>query len=217
VAKGISSSNRLSLVDGETFSKSFLQVIQEHTAVVTGGLVGIILLSVGIFFWGYQKRVGLDELRTGIRALQSGDATKAVTQLRHIGRAYLGSTERSLGLFYLGEAYATQGDIANAVNAYEEALTASKNNNEENLYLQQVIFLKLGQTAEQQGNLAQARQRYEQAGGIEGPVKTEAIAAAARTVEKSNDPSAAATYYEKLLAQSPESPLAEVFQKRAGK
>src|SRR5262249_49121183 len=149
------------------------QVIQEHTAVVTGGLVGIILLSLGFFYWSYQKRVGLDELHAGIRALQSGDATKAITQLRHIDRAHLGSTERSLGLFYLGEAYAMLGDTAKAVNAYEEALTASKNNNEENSYLQQVIFLKLGQAAEQRGDLAQARQRYEQAGEIAGPVKTE--------------------------------------------
>jgi len=217
MAKVISSSPRFSLVEREILRKSFSQVVQENAAVIAGGIIGLILLSLGIFYWSYQKRLGLDELRLGIRTLQSGDASKAATQLQHIGRSYLGSTERALGLFYLGEAYVAQEQAVNAVSAYDEALTTSKDSKEKNPYLQQVILFKLGQAAEQRGDVPQARQRYEQAGAVEGPLKTEAIAAAARTAEKTNDLSAAAAYYEQLLAQSPDSPLVEVFQKRARK
>lgn len=217
MAKVISSPNRLSMVDAESLSKSLLQLMQENYAVIAGGIAGVVLLLLGFLYWGHQKQLGLDELRTGISALQNGDPNKAVAHLLDIRRSYLGSAERSLGLFYLGEAYATQGQKANALNAYEGALSASKENKEGDLYLQQVILLKLGQKAEQDGDLTQARQRYEQAGAVEGPLKTEALASAARTAEKSSDHSAAVAYYEKLLTQSPDSPLAEVFQKKAGK
>ena len=64
-----------------------------------------------------------------------------------------------------------------AQHAYEQVLASSSG---EGSYLAQLAILELGHNAERRGDVAQARGFYEQAAALEGPLKAEALLAAAR-------------------------------------
>jgi Tfp pilus assembly protein PilF len=192
--------------------RSWVQVNQLVIGVVAGG---ILLLTVGSFYWSHQKASGLESLRKGIVTLQGGDAQKALNDLQEAGSSSLSKAERALGLFYLGEAYTMLGRIEDAAKAYERALAAIRTGKSEG-YLEQLLLVKVAQGEESAGADADARQKYATAAGLDGPLKAEALVAAARLAEKLNDSGGAKAYYEQLVREFPTHPLLEVFQGKIG-
>ena len=192
--------------------RSWVQVNHLAIGVVVGG---VLLLAVGSFYWSHQKASGLESLRKGIVTLQGGDAQKALNELQEVGSSSLSNAERALWLFYLGEAYTMLGRKEDASKAYEGALAAIRTSNSES-YLRQLLLIKVAQGAENTGADADARQKYETAADLDGPLKAEALVAAARLAEKLNDSGGAKVYYEQLVREFPAHPLLEVFQGKIG-
>jgi Tfp pilus assembly protein PilF len=192
--------------------RSWVQVNQLAIGVVVGG---VLLLAVGSFYWSHQKASGLESLRKGIVTLQGGDAQKALNELQEAGSSSLSNAERALGLFYLGEAYTMLGRKEDASKAYEGALAAIRTSNSES-YLRQLLLIKVAQGAENTGADADVRQKYETAAGLDGPLKAEALVAAARLAEKLNDSGGAKVHYEQLVREFPTHPLLEIFQGKIG-
>ena len=192
--------------------RSWVQVNHLAIGVVVGG---VLLLAVGSFYWSHQKASGLESLRKGIVTLQGGDAQKALNELQEAGSSSLSNAERALWLFYLGEAYTMLGRKEDASKAYEGALAAIRTSNSES-YLRQLLLIKVAQGAENTGADADARQKYETAADLDGPLKAEALVAAARLAEKLNDSGGAKVYYEQLVREFPAHPLLEVFQGKIG-
>ncbi len=174
-------------------------------------LCGIIWAS----YWGQQRRQGLEELRTGLLALYGGHPAEAVSPLELAQQRLSAGAARQLTLFALGKAHLMSQEQSDAAQqAYEQVLASSSG---EGGYLAQLAILELGHTAERRGDLAQARRFYEQAAALEGPLKAEALLAAARVLDTPADYSTAAAYYEKFLEGYPNSPLAEVVRQKVGK
>jgi tetratricopeptide (TPR) repeat protein len=204
----------LTMEDGGIWDilRSWVQFNQHAIGIVVGG---ILLLAVASFYWSHQKASGLESLRKGIVTLQEGDAQKALNDLQEAGRSSLSNTERALGLFYLGEANTTLGRKEDASKAYEAALAVIGTNKSES-YLRQLLLIKVAQSAENTGADADARQKYETAAGLGGPLKAEALVAAARLADKLNDSGGAKAHYEQLVREFPTHPLLEVFQGKIG-
>lgn len=193
--------------------------LRAHQVALGSAVAVVVLLAGGSFYWRYQKAAALEGVRQGIATLQSGDAQKAVAELQKIQNSSVSHTERALGLFYLGEAYATLGKKDEAVKSYESALAAMRGD-KTGAYFAQLLFVRFAQAIENAGSddsAVQARKKYEQAAELDGPFKAEALVAAGRLAEKLNDGAAAKTHYEKLVAASASHPLAEVFQGKLGK
>ena len=185
--------------------------------VAIGSVVSlVVLLASGALYSRYQKAAALENLRRGIATLQGGDAQKALEDLQKVRNSSVSNAEQALGLFYLGEAYATLGKKDAALKGYEDGLVVLGRGNP-GTYIEQLLLVKSAQLAEGNGADAPARQKYERAAEIDGPLKTEALIAAARLAEKLNDSAAAKAHYEKLSSVSPTHPLAELFQGKAGK
>ena len=161
--------------------KRFSQVLQQHRLVAGVGIGGVVCLVVGmaalLLYRGERQREGLRELQAGVLSLQSGDASKAASEL----------------------------EIA------EQQLTADGDG-----YLVQLVHLKLGQVAEQQGDFARARQHYEKSSALDGPVKADALLAMAHVLAVMKDESASVSYYKKFLEHYQDSPLAEVVRQKVG-
>ncbi len=216
VAKADSLQDRLLAIEEGGIRDALGHWVQVNQLAI-GSVAAIILLLVsGSFYWKYQKASALESLRKGILTLQNGDAQKALEDLQKVGSSSLSNAERALGLFYLGEAYAALGKTDDASKGYEGAL-AAVSVSKPGSYLEQLLLIKLAQNAENKGADANARQRYEKAAALDGPLKTEALAAAARLAEKLNDSVAAKAHYEKLASVSPTHPLVELFQGKSRK
>jgi tetratricopeptide (TPR) repeat protein len=83
-------------------------------------------------------------------------------------------------------------------------------------YLIQLARLNLGYVAEQQGDLARARQYYEASAAMDGPTKSEALLSTAHILVLLKDEGAAVSYYKKFLEQYQDSPMAEIVRQRVG-
>jgi len=106
------------------------------------------------------------------------------------------------------------GDAGKAVaelEIAEQELTANGDD-----YLIQLVHFKLGQVAEQQGDLARARQYYEKSSALDGPLKADALLAMAHVLTVMKDESASISYYKKFLEQYQDSPLAEMVRQKVG-
>jgi len=210
----------VSSVDAEALRLSVTTWLRKYRSLMFG-VAGIVFLAiVGMLYAGYLKRVALANFRSGVVAVQGGDFEKAIAALEELRQSSSAGIEtRAIGLFYLGEAYTKRERKDEARKAYEDALTVARTSGEKGKYIAQLILMKLGQDAEQRGDYTQARQWYDQASGIEGwPMQVEALAQAARTLEKANDRAGAMTYYEKLTTKEDERyPLIEVFREKARK
>ncbi len=205
------------VVDVESFGAAVLTVIQRYRALLMGVSALIVLVVVGMWYLGHRKQVALEALRVGMAEVQAGNGEKAIPHLEQVrGASAMGAEAQALGMFYLGEAYVKVARKDDAKKAYEEALGFAKNAGEKTSYLQQMILIKLAQDAAQRGDQAQARRWYDQAGEIEAPFQSEALAQAGLAVEKT-DKAAAVTYYEKLIAKDANHPLADVLGERVGK
>ena len=209
-----------SSMDVETLRLSITRWLLEYRSLMAGVAGIALLVIIGMLYAGYLKRLALADFRSGVVALQGGEFEKAIPLLEKMRQSSSAEVEtRAIGLFYLGEAYAKRERQDEARKAYEEALSLAKKSGEKEKYVLQLILMKLGQDAEQRGDHVQARQWYDQAAGIEGwPLRVEALAQAARSLEKANDRVAAITYYEKLTAKEDERyPMTEVFREKMGK
>jgi len=130
-----------------------------------------------------------------------------------VASAYWGERQRR-GLMELqGGILALQtGDTDRATSQLELAEQHLKANGAG--YLAQLARLNLGYVAEQQGDLARARQYYETSADLEGPVKPEALLSTARVLALQKDDGAAEVYYKKFLAQYRDSPVAEIVRQK---
>lgn len=216
VAKAVSIQERIAGLEDGMLWDVITQKIRDNQLAV-GVVIGIaVLLACGALYFRLQKTAALEHLRVGIATLQGGEAQKAVETLQKARSSSIGTTEQALGLYYLGEAYAKLDKKDDALKSYEQGLATVKRSAGRS-YLEQLLLVKLAQMEERRGAEAQARQHYEQAKEIDGPLKLEALAAAGRLAEKLNDPNAAKSYYEQLSSGSPSYPLTEIFQAKVGK
>lgn len=176
------------------------------------GSLAVLMLCVGILsiYWMRQRQQGLGELHKGLLALSAGDSSSAVASLEHATHSLATGKVQQLSLLYLGEAYAAEKKPEMAKSVYEKMLA----NSEGEPYLTQLALFKLGRAAEQQGDLTQARQWYEKASTINGPVKSDSLFSTAQVLEAANDASSARLYYEKLLSQYPDFPLGEIVRQK---
>ena len=219
MAKAASIQDRLLAMEERGIWDAVMSWLQTHQLAIGSVLALFLLLVGGSFYWRYQRAVALESLRRGVATLQSGDTQKALDELQKIQSVSVGNTEKALGLFYLGEAYATLGKKDDAIKSYERALAVMKGG-EAGSYFEQLVTLKTAQAIESsgtEGSAAQAQKKYEQAAALDGPLQIEALAAAARLAEKLNDSVTAKTLYEKLSSMSAAHPLAEVFQGKVGR
>jgi tetratricopeptide (TPR) repeat protein len=216
VAKAVSVQDRILALEQGAIQETLVDWLRSHRLVIGSIVGGLLLLAGGSLYWRYQKAVALENLRAGIAAFQAGDAQKALTALQNVGSSSVGSAERGLGLFYIGEAQRALGKNDEAQTGYEAALAQVKRG-QSGAYIEQLVLMKLASLLATKGMDAEARQRYEQAAAMEGPFTTDALASAARLAEKLNDTAGAKAHYEKLSTVSPTYPLAEWFQGKAGK
>ena len=201
------------------WQERWTQWLRQYRSLIQRGAGGIaVVVLCGIIwasYWGQQRRQGLEELRTGLLALYGGHPAEAVSPLELAQQRLSAGAARQLTLFALGKAHLMSQEQSDAAQqAYEQVLASSSG---EGGYLAQLAILELGHTAERRGDLAQARRFYEQAAALEGPLKAEALLAAARVLDTPADYSTAAAYYEKFLEGYPNSPLAEVVRQKVGK
>ncbi len=216
MAKAISIEDRLAALEGGGMWSTVAHWVRANQITI-GASVGILVLLVGgSLYWQHQKNLALTSLRRGIAAIQSGDAQKAISELQNTGSSSLGDVERALGLLYLGDALVLAGKKDDAVKSYADALVVVRRG-KPGTYLEQLLLVKAGQMAEVKGADADARQKYEQAAEIVGPLQIEALAVAARLAEKLNDSAGARVHYEKLASVDAMHPLAEVFQGKSEK
>jgi tetratricopeptide (TPR) repeat protein len=207
-------------MDLESLRQSVATWLHEYRTLMFGVVGVALLIVVGLLYVGYLQRMALVDFRAGVAALQSGELEKAITSLEKLRQTSVGGVEvRTLGLFYLGEAFAKIERKDDARKAYEDALAVAKSGEGKTQYIRQLIAMKLGQNAEQREDYAQAQHWYDQAAAIEGgPLQTEALAQAARALEKANDHAAAIVYYQKLTEKADERyPLVEVFREKTEK
>lgn len=120
-----------------------------------------------------------------------------------------GLRELQVGVLSLqsGDAGKAAAELAIA----EQELTANGDG-----YLIQLVHFKLGQVAEQQGDLARSRQYYEQSSALDGPLKADALLAMAHVLAVMKEESASISYYKKFLEQYQDSPLAEMVREKVG-
>jgi tetratricopeptide (TPR) repeat protein len=205
------------VVDVESLGGAILTWVQRYRALLMGVSALIVFVVMGMWYMGHRTQVALDDLRVGVAEFQAGNGEKAISHLERVrGASAVGAEAQALGNFYLGEAYMKAERKDDAKKAFEEALALVKSNGEKSAYLQQMILMKLAQDAMLRGDQAQARQWYDQAAVIEGPLQSEAIVQAGLVVKKT-DKAAATTYYEKLIAKDANHPLADVLGERVGK
>jgi Tfp pilus assembly protein PilF len=209
-----------STVDIETLGTTVLMWLQKYRALWLGCSGMLVLIVASMWYLGHRQQVVLADLQTGMAELQEGDLEKAITHLEKVRRntSAVGAEAQAIGAFSLAEAYVKQERKEDAKKAYEEAFAFAKSGGEKAGYLQQILLLKLGQDAVQRGELAEARQWYDQAVAIEEwPFQSEALAQVGQALEKANDRATAALYYEKLAEKDGRHPLAEVLKERVGK
>jgi len=216
VAKAVLLQDRLSRGEEGGIWDALLHWVQANRVAIGSVVSLVVVLASGALYSRYQKAAAVENLRRGIATLQGGDAQKALEDLQKVRNSSVSNAEQALGLFYLGEAYATLGKKDDALKGYEDGLVVLGRGSP-GTYIEQLLLVKSAQLAEGNGADALARQKYERAAEIDGPLKTEALVAAARLAEKLNDSAAAKAYYEKLSSISPAHPLAELFQGKVGK
>lgn len=196
------------------WTEGLLQWMQRRRRLVRVviGSVAVLVLCMGTLsiYWMRQRQQGLGELRKGLLALSAGDFSGAVDFLEHATHSLATGKAQQLSLLYLGEAYAAEKQPEMARLAYEKILA----NSEGEPYLTQLALFKLGRAAEQQGDLTQARQWYEKASTINGPVKPDSLFSTAQVLEAANDLNSARLYYEKLLSQYPDFSLGEIVRQK---
>jgi Tfp pilus assembly protein PilF len=184
--------------------------------VRTGGIISVVLLLFALVwaYHRYQTTTGLEQLRTGILALQSGKIEEALVFLEKARIHLTSGNEAQLVRFYLSEVYSRVGKPEEA-----KQLLSMKNSQSsgEAEYFSQRLLLAQGNIAEQKNDLAEARIVYENAAAIEGPFTADAMLALARVTEAAGDSAAASAVRDKFLTAYPNSSLAEVLRQKLGK
>ena len=186
-----------------------------RSGLLTAGVgVGVVVLLAwgGVsLVWYYQTASGLEALRSGLAARVEEDSVPDILDraIRHFETAadHLGGQARQLALWHLGHTYQQQWQLGKASQAYQALVADAKHGDH---YLVQLALLKLGEVAEQAGDIALAKSRYMQAAEIDGPTQAQAFLASARIFEKANDREQAQSFYQKFMETANNSPLKEL-------
>lgn len=100
---------------------------QEPQMLVSFGVGALVCVLVGIgivvFFWGPHQKKGLEELQTGIQAMQKGETASAASQLSLAERALAEGGEyflAQLARLSLGQVAEQKGDWVTARQHYEK-------------------------------------------------------------------------------------------------
>jgi tetratricopeptide (TPR) repeat protein len=191
--------------------KAWGVVVLYKEQVIVGGVV-IVVVAASWISWvawtQYRYSAGLQQLSAGMAALDKENLQQAIDLLKEAEQALSGSAAQGVALLYLGEAYEKDDQPAQAKAMYERSAQVRNNRG----YITQVALLRLGQVAEQAGNLDTATEWYRRASLIDRPGKVEALLALGEVAERNQDAETSATSYEDLLEQYPESPLAELIK-----
>lgn len=190
---------------------------ENKSLLLTGGGICLVLLvcAVTVLIYRHYKASSFhEELRSGIAAFQEGKLDDAIFHLEKVSRQASNDDEAKIARFYLTEAYSRS-------EKYDEAKKAAALNppslSSDSTYLSQLLLLSEGRTAEKQNDLSAARKVYEKAADIEGPFTLDSLWALARVAESAGDGTAATSAREKILANYPNAPLAEVVRQKLGK
>lgn len=177
------------------------------------GLVGLVAWGGVSIFWRYQTANGLGALRAGLEQMAGEDQAPDALDgaIRHFETAAdrLGGQARQLAFWHLGQAYQQQQEFGKAVHAYQAVVADAQPGDH---YLVQLAWLKLGEVAEQDGDIELATSHYTQAAQIDGPTQAQAFLALAKISEKANDHQQAQSYYQKFVGTADNSPLKELIE-----
>ena len=102
MAKAGSIQDRLLAMEEGGLWDALEQWVQANLVTIGVVIAILVLLAGGGFYWRHQRASALENLRTGILALQSGDAQKALEDFQKISTSSLSNTERTLAGLYLG-------------------------------------------------------------------------------------------------------------------
>ena len=174
---------------------------------VLGSVVAVVFVISGISWaaWThYRHSQGLAHFRAGLLAIESAEYPLALVELTQAEEG-LGGESRGLAALHLGEAFEKSDQASEAKAAYERVATSP----DAGSYLKQIALLRLGQGAEEAGELAAAAQWYGEASRLDGPSKGEALLALGEALERQASGTVPQAYFD-LLDQFPDSPLADV-------
>jgi Tfp pilus assembly protein PilF len=126
IRKVSASSFRRPIEKVPSLGQQFMLTLQQHRLLAGGGILGLIcIVVVGVVivaYWGERQRRGVQELRLGISALQTGELDKAAVQLasaeQHLQKE---SDDYLIQLVQLNLGYVAeqQGDLSRARHYYE--------------------------------------------------------------------------------------------------
>jgi len=191
--------------------------LEEHKAKLFTGIGGVVGLCILLLFLiAYQRRqntIALEHLRLGIASFHAEKFTEAIPFLEK-AKNLLGPRKiaSQVALFYLNEAFVRSGQLDQIKLTVDELPLSSKE-----AYLSQIILLSLGRIVEKRGDKTSARELYDKAAALEGPLNADALLKMGYLAEAVGDNNATVAAREKFLEAHPNSPLADIVRKHLGK
>lgn len=191
--------------------------IEGHLTLMGWGLaclLAIVVTGLSISFYRSSENArGLEAIRIGLVAMTNEQTENAIAHFA-VATDHLDGRARQLAFFKLGEVYEKSDEPDKALQAYEALLGIQTE--ESNHYLVLLALLKLGSTAEKDGDTEAARSRYAEAAEIEGPGQSAAFLATAKILEQADDIDGAQSYYQRFLDSDTgaRSPLKEVVEQK---
>jgi tetratricopeptide (TPR) repeat protein len=195
-----------------------IQWLEENKSrLLAGGgifIASLLCIVLVVLYGKYKTASSLEDLRSGIIALQDGKIDVALSQLEKANTRLGSSQEGQLSRFYLSEAYTQNGKLDEAKKI---AIASSSQSPGNNAYLSQMLLLTQGKNAEKQNELSVARKNYEDAAALEGPFTLDALWALARVSDLTGDTTAATVARDKILTSYPNSPFTDIIRQKLGK
>jgi hypothetical protein len=171
---------------------------------VGAGLAGIAIVALIIGrIQGSRRQMAAQEFRLAHRAFQAGRFAEAATAFAGVVAGYSRTPFGNLAALYLGHARAREGDASGAAAAYLEFLAAGSTAP----YLRQEALVGLGRAREGGQDRAGALEAYSEAAALSGPYQNDALLAAARLKEASDDLAGARSLYGVLLRKTADQEL----------
>lgn len=167
-------------------------------AAAAVALIVLIVSRVG----ASRTAAAADAFRGAYTTFQAGKFADAAEAFSTVARDYPRTAFGRLAGLYRGHAFARQNAADDAATAYVGYLATSPEP-----YLRQEALAGLGRAKEASGDPNGALEAYAEAGGIEGPFRSDASLSAARLHEAAGQPDQAREIYARLLKEAPDPEL----------
>ena len=167
----------------ETLTAQALSWAEDNRGIVVAVVSAVVALALVMIVLGRvrttRNETAAGLFRTAHEAFAASKYPEAAEGFGTLARDYPSAPFGRLATMYRGHALARQGDAAGAATAYADFLAGSSMDG----YLRQEALAALGRARETTGDSAGALDAYKEAGGMEGPFRTDALLGAARIHE----------------------------------